>query len=70
MGGRKGIRPVKTCGVVGVGASLGQMGCLCLHYHPWLHKKSRRMMAYNNIDFGFNMVVLGMVLGTLMVPGY
>ena len=49
LGGRKGIRPVKTWGVVGMGsplvlagvASTGTVGALHLHYPPLAPQKSR-----------------------------
>jgi len=63
LGGRKGIRPVKNMGVMGVGASLVRMGWRPLGLpeplppsSPPAPQKSRRMMAYNNIDFGYHPV--------------
>jgi len=63
LGGRKGIRPVKNMGVVVVGASLVWMGWHPLGLpvplpplSPPAKQKSRRMMAYNNIDFGYHPV--------------
>ena len=62
LGGRKGIWPVKNMGSWGCGGVVSPDGVAPTRtagasiITPASTKKSRRMMAYNNIDFGFNPV--------------
>ena len=63
LGGRKGIQPVKNMGGCGCGGSVVRMGWRPLRLpvplpplSPPAPQKSRRMMAYNNTDFGYHPV--------------